>query len=107
PDSPAAVWRAIAMARAPVMIIHGTRDALWTSEGPLKAYDSLPTSAPRAYLEIDGMGHTPNTADDAAVVLRYATAFFRYYVRGDSSAMATLAPQAAPSNVSFRSSRFP
>ena len=107
PDTPAAAWQAIASARVPVMIIHGTRDAVWTSEGPLKAYESLPPALPRAYLEIAGMGHTPATSDEVAVVLRYATAFFRVYVQGDRAAGAALAPGAAPPNVSMRSARFP
>jgi pimeloyl-ACP methyl ester carboxylesterase len=107
PDTPAAVWQAVAKARAPVMILHGSRDALWASDGPLNAYDALPRDVPRAYLEVQGMGHTPSTADDIAVVLRYATAFFRYYLLGDVVAAAALAPGAAPANVAFRSSRFP
>jgi pimeloyl-ACP methyl ester carboxylesterase len=107
PDTPAAVWKAITTTHAPVMIMHGTRDAVWTSEGALRAYDSLPPDVPRAYLEIEGMGHTPTTDDDVATVLHYATAFFRYYVQGDRRAGAALVPNAAPANVSFRSSRFP
>jgi pimeloyl-ACP methyl ester carboxylesterase len=107
PDTPAAVWQAITMAHAPAMIMHGTRDAIWTSDGPLRAYNSLPSDVPRAYLEIDGMGHTPSTADDVKTVLHYAIAFFRYFVRGDSSARGALVPTATPANVSFRSSRFP
>jgi pimeloyl-ACP methyl ester carboxylesterase len=107
PDTPAAVWEAIASARVPVMIMHGTRDAVWTSEGPLKAYESLPRELPRAYIEIAGMGHTPASPDEVAVVLRYAEALFRYYLQGDRAARAALAPAAAPPNVSMRSSRFP
>jgi hypothetical protein len=42
PDTPAAVWKAIQIAHVPVMIMHGIRDAMWTSAGPLKVYDSLP-----------------------------------------------------------------
>jgi dienelactone hydrolase len=106
-DTPAAVWRAISLAHVPVMIMHGTRDAVWTSDGPLKAYEALPSEVPRAYVEIAGMGHTPATPDEVAVVLRYATAFFRFYVQGDPTAGAALARGAAPPSVSIRSSRFP
>jgi dipeptidyl aminopeptidase/acylaminoacyl peptidase len=107
PDTPAAVWQAIAMAHAPVMIMRGTRDGVWTSEGALRAYDLLPSDVPRAYLEIEGMGHSPSTADDIATVLHYVTAFFRFYVQGDRGAGAALVPTAAPANVLFKSSRFP
>jgi dienelactone hydrolase len=106
-DTPAAVWQAITLAHVPVMIMHGTRDAVWTSDGPLRAYQSLRSELPRAYVEIAGMGHTPTTPDEVAVVLRYATAFFRFYVHGDRVAGAALAPGAAPPSVSMRSSRFP
>jgi predicted dienelactone hydrolase len=106
-DTPADVWRAIRVAHAPVMIMHGANDAAWTSEGPLKAYDSLPVVTPRAYIEITGMGHTPTTPAEITIVLRYATALFRFYLLGDRDAGATLASSAAPSSVSMRSSRFP
>jgi len=62
---------------------------------------------PRAYLEITGMGHTPTTPSEAAIILGYATAFFRCYVKGDRAASAALVPGAAPPSVSMRSARFP
>jgi dienelactone hydrolase len=106
-DTPAAVWEAISMARVPAMIMHGTNDGAWTSDGPLKAYESLADELPHAYLEITGMGHTPTAPAEVAIVLRYATAFFRFYVQGDRAAGAALVPGAAPPSVSMRSSRFP
>jgi dipeptidyl aminopeptidase/acylaminoacyl peptidase len=106
-DTPLDVWRAIEQASAPVMIVHGTRDAVWTSDGPLKAFNSLPAQIPRAYVEIDGMGHTPTRADEVAIVKRYAGAFFQYYLRGDAAAGAVLAADAAPPKVAIRTSRFP
>jgi pimeloyl-ACP methyl ester carboxylesterase len=107
PDTPTAVWQAISAIDAPVMIIHGTRDAQWTSDGPLRVYDALPFGIPRAYVEIDGMGHTPTSADDAALVLRYATAFFRYYLRDDREVAVALFGTVPPPRVSLRTSRFP
>ena len=89
------------------MIIHGTEDAVWNSDGPRAAYDSLPSDLPRAYLEIEGMDHTPSRRDDIDVFLRYATAFFRYYLQRDPAARASLTPAAAPSKVSLRASRLP
>jgi dienelactone hydrolase len=107
PDSPLSVWEAIRAAHVPVMIVHGEQDAVWTSEGPLKAYDSLPVDTPRAYLEVAGMGHTPSTSGDVALIVRYATALFQKYLKGDANASAILAPSAAPPNVSFRGSLGP
>jgi pimeloyl-ACP methyl ester carboxylesterase len=104
PDSPPALWEAIRAARAPVLIVHGERDASWTSEGPLKAYDSLPSGTPKAYLEVGGMGHTPSSSGDVALIVRYATALFQRYLKGDEGAAAILAPSAAPANVSFKGS---
>jgi pimeloyl-ACP methyl ester carboxylesterase len=104
PDSPAALWEAIRAARVPVLIVHGERDASWTSEGPLKAFDSLPSGTPKAYLEVGGMGHTPSSSDDVSLIVRYATALFQRYLKGDESAAAILAPSAAPAAVSFKGS---
>ena len=69
---------------------HGTRDAVWNSDGPRKPYESLPSDLPRAYLEIEGMGRTPSTRDEIDVFLRYAIAFFRCYVQCDQAFGATL-----------------
>jgi dienelactone hydrolase len=107
PDSPPSVWEAIRAVRVPVMILHGDRDTTWRSEGPLKAYESLPSDTPRAYLEIAGMGHTPSTSADVGLIVRYATALFQRYLKGDEHAAAILDPSAAPSNVSFRGSLGP
>jgi dienelactone hydrolase len=107
PDAPPALWEAIKAAHVPVMIMHGERDATWTSEGPLKAYESLPPDTPRAYLEISGMGHTPSTSVEVALMVRYATALFRRYLKEDRGAAEALAPSAAPANESYRTSRFP
>ena len=104
PDSPPALWEAIRAARVPVLIVQGERDASWTSEGPLKAYDSLPSGTPKAYLEVGGMGHTPNSSEDVTLIVRYATALFQRYMKGDQGAAAILAPSAAPANVSFKGS---
>jgi pimeloyl-ACP methyl ester carboxylesterase len=104
PDSPPALWDAIRASAVPVLIVHGAQDASWTSEGPLRAYDSLPSSTPKAYFEVGGMGHTPTTSDEVALIVRYATALFQYYLKGDESAAAILAPSAAPPNVSFKGS---
>jgi predicted dienelactone hydrolase len=105
PDSPPDLWEAIRVVRVPVMIVHGDHDANWTSEGPLKAFDSLPGETPRAYLEINGMGHTPGTPVEVGLILRYATAWFRLYLTGDESARAVLDPAAAPPNVTYRQAR--
>jgi predicted dienelactone hydrolase len=107
PDSPPALWQAISSARVPVMIVHGKLDTQWTSEGPLKAYDSIPSDTPRAYLELNGMGHTPSTPDDVALIIRYARALFQLYLRGDEAASELLDPSSAPPNVSFKSSHLP
>lgn len=107
PDSPPDVWQAIRAARVPVMIMHGDHDASWTSEGPLQAFDALPGETPRAYLEIAGMGHTPRTPEEVGLILRYATALFQLYLKGDESARSVLDPAAAPSNVSYRHERMP
>jgi len=107
PDSPPALWQAISSARVPVMIVHGKLDTQWTSEGPLKAYDSIPSDTPRAYLELNGMGHTPSTPDDVALIIRYARALFRLYLRGDEAACELLDPASAPPNISFKSSQLP
>jgi hypothetical protein len=71
-----------------------------------KAYASLSSDTPRAYLEIDGMAHTPNTATESVLVLRDATAFCRHYLQHATSAGAILA-SAAPANVTLESARFP
>jgi pimeloyl-ACP methyl ester carboxylesterase len=107
PDTPVSVWQAIQRLRVPVMIIHGRQDPLWTSEGPRRAYESLPPDTPRAYLEVDGMGHTPTTPEQVALIVRYTTAMFKYYLEDDRAARGALLPSAAPSNVTFTSSRFP
>jgi pimeloyl-ACP methyl ester carboxylesterase len=104
PDSPPSLWDSIRACRVPVLIVHGERDATWTSEGPLKAYESLPAGTPKAYLEVSGMGHTPSSSDDIAFVVRYATALFQRYLKGDESAAAILAPSAAPATISFKGS---
>jgi hypothetical protein len=46
-------------------------------------------------------------SDEVALVVRYATAVFRRYLKGDIAAAEALAPSGAPANVSFTSSRFP
>jgi len=107
PDVPPAEWQAIARARVPVMIMHGADDSEWTSEGPRKAYDSLPAKTPRAYLEIAGMGHTPRAQDQVALVVGYAVALFRRYLDDDRRVNPMLRASAAPPNVNFTSSRFP
>lgn len=107
PDSPPAVWDAIKAAHVPVMIVHGEQDSSWTNEGPLKAYHALPDDTPRAYLEIAGMGHTPSTQDDVALIVRYTTALFRLYLKDEGSARELLTPAAAPARLSFSSVRLP
>jgi predicted dienelactone hydrolase len=107
PDSPPALWQAIRSARVPVMIVHGKLDTLWTSEGALRAYESMPSDTPRAYLEVNGMGHTPSSPNDVALIVRYATALFQRYLRGDEAAGTLLDHSSAPPTVSFKSSGLP
>jgi len=107
PDVPPIIWQAIASTHVPVMIIHGAQDAVWTSAGPLRAFDLLPADTPRAYLEVAGMDHTPRSTDDVALIVRYASGFFRYYLQHDRMARGVLEPSAVPANVSMKSVRFP
>jgi predicted dienelactone hydrolase len=107
PDAPPAIWEAIASVHVPVMIIRGARDAMWTSAGPLRAFDSLPADTPRAYLEVAAMGHTPSSPDEVAFIVRYASGLFRYYLQHDRTARGALEPSAAPAGVSMKSVRFP
>jgi len=106
PDSPPQVWDAIRTLQVPVMVVHGDRDATWTNEGPLKAFAALPADTPRAYLEVRGMGHTPRSAEELALILRYASALFGWYLSGDKSARSIL-ESPTPPNVSYQRVRFP
>jgi predicted dienelactone hydrolase len=107
PDTPAAVWSAVRREKAPVMLLHGGLDATWPSEGVERAFAALPSDVPRAYLEVAGMGHTPSGRDQLALVVRYASALFRYYLDHDAAARGDLMPSKAPPNVKFTSVRFP
>jgi hypothetical protein len=42
-----------------------------------------------------------------ALIVRYASGFFRYYLQQDRTASGVLEPSAAPANVSMKSVRFP
>jgi predicted dienelactone hydrolase len=107
PDTPPVVWDAVRRDRAPVMLLHGSLDESWPSDGVLRAFDALPADVPRAYLEVARMGHTPSGRDQLALIIRYATTLFRYYVNHESGARDDLMPSAAPPGVTFKSSRFP
>jgi predicted dienelactone hydrolase len=85
PDTPPAVWNAVRREKVPVMLLHGRLDDQWTSDGVQRAYDALPPNLPRAFLEIDGMGHTPGR-EQLPIVIRDATALFRYYLNHDPAA---------------------
>jgi hypothetical protein len=65
----------------------------------------LAPDVPRAYVEIAGMGHTPSASDEIALVLHYAAALLRYYLKGDRATGRGLA--AASANATVKGSGLP